>query len=232
MDAVDATGPRAECHSLEVTRTARVCTLSGTGEVTDFWVACHGYRQLAERFIRRFTPIFAPARTVVAPEGLSRFYINSDGGRHGKESRVGATWMTREDRENEIADYIRYLDAVARSFGPPHAEATRRTAFGFSQGVHTAARWAMLGATPIDRLILWGAYLPPDLDLERVAERWQAMKVIQVYGDADGTRSVALEDQQAERLEAAGLTLERRTYEGGHHIDPALLAALASEGSD
>jgi hypothetical protein len=46
----------------------------------------------------------------VAPEGLSRFYF--EGGFHGPGSKVGATWMTREDRLAKIEDYVGYLDAL------------------------------------------------------------------------------------------------------------------------
>ena len=77
------------------------------------WVVCHGYRQLARRFIREFQGIAGAERRIVAPEGLSRFYLDEEGGPHGPEARVGATWMTREDRIAEIDDYVAYLDALA-----------------------------------------------------------------------------------------------------------------------
>src|SRR3712207_7263342 len=31
---------------------------------------------------------------------------------HGPETMVGATWMTREDREREIQDHVHYLDTL------------------------------------------------------------------------------------------------------------------------
>lgn len=135
--------------------------------------------------------------------------------------------MTREDREHEIADYIRYLDRVVQRFVTGLGAPPVLTAFGFSQGVHTATRWAMLGATPVQRLILWGAYVPPDLDLERVADRWRGMEVIQVHGEGDPSRSEELAEQQAERVSRAGLDIEHRTHPGGHEIDADLLAELA-----
>ena len=49
------------------------------------------------------------SRVLVAPEGLSRFYVNAT---HGL---VGASWMTREDRQHEIDDYVGYLDAIYNS---------------------------------------------------------------------------------------------------------------------
>ncbi|MEZ4763957.1 MAG: hypothetical protein R3C26_12480 [Calditrichia bacterium] len=40
---------------------------------------------------------------------MSRFYLQSTNG------RIGATWMTREDRENEIADYLAYLNNLSEA---------------------------------------------------------------------------------------------------------------------
>src|SRR5206468_3354730 len=82
----------------------------------------------------------------------------------------GASWMTREDRLHEIDDYVRYLDAVHAQVASGKA---RVTALGFSQGTATACRWAAFGSARIDRLIVWGGEVPPDLDLgdTRVKER-------------------------------------------------------------
>jgi dienelactone hydrolase len=80
---------------------------------------------------------------VVAPEALSRFYVDRGEPAAGTPARVGATWMTREDREAEIADYVRYLDrALDAAAGRPGAAAPALGVLGFSQGAATACRWA------------------------------------------------------------------------------------------
>src|SRR5690606_29110285 len=112
--AADATSPETmrEQHTT-VPRTARYYTLGRAGpELGQVWFVCHGYGQLAARFIRRFRGLDNGRRLIVAPEALSRFYVGDHGGPHGPESRVGATWMTREDRLREIDDYVRYLDLL------------------------------------------------------------------------------------------------------------------------
>ena len=111
---------------LRVARTARYYMLGGRGEgVAEAWFALHGYRQAARRFARRFEVLDAPERIVVVPEALSRFYVDPSPGRHGPEHRVGASWMTREDRDNEIADYVAYLDALAAEVAATAAPAVR-----------------------------------------------------------------------------------------------------------
>lgn len=223
------TGPR-ERH-LQVARTARYWTLGDPNSASDVWFVLHGYGQLARRFLVRFGPVDGPRRCIVAPEALSRFYVGGQG-RHGPESRVGATWMTREDREHEIEDYVRYLDDVARDvLGTRRPE--RVTVLGFSQGVATASRWTVLGALRPARLLLWGDYLPPDLDLARARAAWRDTEVILVRGAHDPTLDdPVLADAETARVAAAGLTTRLLSYPGRHEIDAATLRALAVGASD
>jgi len=95
-------------HHFSTSRSARYFTLGTPEHAGDLWFVCHGYGQLAARFLERFHPLEAEGRCIVAPEGLSRFYLTES----PTERRVGASWMTREDRLHEIDDYLRYLDGV------------------------------------------------------------------------------------------------------------------------
>lgn len=213
-------------------RTARYWTLGPTeGGVEEVWFVLHGYRQLAERFLRRFEAIDDGRRLVVAPEGLSRFYTQDGPGRHGPSSRVGATWMTREDREHEIRDYVRYLDRLAEEVLARVDGAPRVVVLGFSQGVATAARWSCLGAVRPASLVLWGDRLPPDLPLERAAAAWGGVELVAVRGDDDPVfAGPAGRDADADLLAGVGLGLRVARYPGGHDIDPAALRALAGTG--
>src|SRR6266571_4009811 len=158
-------------HSLSTSRTARYFTLGHPSDARELWFVCHGYGQLASRFLERFRSLESQRRCIVAPEGLSRFYLTE----HATERRVGASWMTREDRLHEIDDYVRYLDALHAVVASAEA---RVTALGFSQGTATVCRWAAYGSARIDRLIVWGGEVPPDLDLgdARVKERLDTLR--------------------------------------------------------
>ena len=135
---------------IRVARTARYYALGSAGpSLREIWLVCHGYRQLAGRFLRRFSDLDDGTRLIVAPEGLSRFYLHDSEGSHGKEVPIGATWMTREDRENEITDYVGLLDAVVDEVSEESGgQITRLTVLGFSQGAHTACRWVAAGRPP------------------------------------------------------------------------------------
>jgi len=216
-------------HAFPTTRTARYYTLGGEGPVAEVWVGLHGYGQLAERFLRPFEAVAAPGRLVAAPEALSRFYDHA-------HEHVGASWMTREDREAEIADYVRYLDGVfadacLRCGADPHT--VRLVVLGFSQGAATAARW--LALSPLlaarvpraDRLVLWGADLPHDLDLAAVSPWLSAVGLVLVMGDADEYAGPERVAETERRLREADVPYHLVRYPGGHRVDPDVLKALA-----
>ncbi|HTI03785.1 MAG TPA: dienelactone hydrolase family protein [Gemmatimonadales bacterium] len=209
-----------EEHFLSTPRTARYFTL-GTVGAQDLWLVLHGYSNLAARFLERFRPIASAERCIVAPEGLSRFYLTES----PSERRVGASWMTREDRLHEIEDYVRYLDAV---YTEVRGREDGVTVLGFSQGTATACRWTALSAVRVSRLIIWGGEVPPDLDLGQpvVAERLRAARLTLVYGTSDEYFTPKVVAATEARLKAADVPYELRSYEGGHQIDERVLRDL------
>ena len=213
-------------HHLEVTRTARWWSLGPDTGARDVWMVLHGYKQLARRFLRRFERLDDGGRRVVAPEALSRFYVDQAPGRHGPESVVGATWMTREDRAHEIEDYVRYLSRLAASERSAAPDAPF-TLLGFSQGVATAARLAVLGGARFDRVVLWGDTLPPDLPMEAAASALEGVDLVLVRGRRDRAVAPDRADHERTRLEAAGIAHRLVVYDGGHDIDPDTLRDLA-----
>lgn len=217
----------AEQHTLQVRRTARYVRLGGEGPVRDVYVCIHGYGQLARRFARDLGPLVAPGRLVLVPEALNRFYRATTTESH-RDAPVGATWMTREGREDEIADYIAYLDQLFALEAAAHVAAGARvTALGFSQGVTTTVRWAVLGRTRVDRLICWAGALPHDLDLAAHRARLAPMQPQLVIGDRDEFADWASIEAQVARLEQAGIPHGMHRFAGTHTLDDALLAQFA-----
>lgn len=217
-------------HHLRVSRTARYYTLGGGGVLQQVWVVCHGFGQLAADFIGPFAAIASSSRLIVAPEALNRYYIDTRPVVHGPESRVGATWMTREDREHEIDDYVAYLEALtAHLIAPLHVPAPPVVlALGFSQGAATVARWAARAARPLHHVILWSAGLPHDLPLAR--DTFQGARVTFVHGTRDESIREGARDQLRERVAAAGLAAGFLEFPGGHHLHTASLVRLAEAG--
>jgi predicted esterase len=220
--------PIAE-HHVTVARTARYCTLGEVAApVTELWMVCHGFAQLARTFIEEFRPIAGAGRLIIAPEALNRFYLNRDGGRAGPSARVGATWMTREDRLAEIDDYVRYLDQLYREVTEEQSREVRVTALGFSQGTATVARWLVHGTARIDRLVLWAGLLPPEIDPSgQSRDRLRSAEVVLVRGTRDEMLDAEPLNTQRESLERAGVRVTLVEFDGGHRMDRDALANLA-----
>jgi predicted esterase len=168
----------------------------------------------------------------VVPEALNRFYLDDPTKHHGPDSPVGATWMTREDREHEIADYVEYLDLLASTvLQETGGSAVRVTALGFSQGVATAARWAALGRTSIQRLVLWSGSLPADLPADRGRQLFRDASLVLVVGRRDPMVSAAAIERDEASLRERGIAARVVRFDGGHALNRDVLRALAAEPS-
>lgn len=216
---------------IRVARTARYAVLGpeDPAAVRSVWFVLHGYGQLAATFIRQFETLDDGTRLIVAPEALNRFYLVDVASGPAADRPVGATWMTREDREGEIADYVAYLDALWGELATGLAERApyRLTVLGFSQGTATAARWVALGGAHPAHLILWGGLFPPELDLRRLDHPVRRTGVHLVIGSRDGFVTETRLAEEEARLRGAGLAFGLTRYEGGHRIRREALSELA-----
>jgi predicted esterase len=206
---------------LRVGRTARYYML-GERTAESAWMVCHGYSQLARYFLRGFQSLADGTRCFIAPEALNRYYSETAPGVHAADARVGATWMTREDRDAEIADYIAYLDDIAALELRPEQ---RLVALGFSQGAATVSRWAARSSRRIHDVVLWGT--GPAHDLPLGPDTFRGASVTLVAGDADEYFDVVAAERAATRLLDAGVECSVLAYAGGHRIVDSALAALA-----
>ncbi|HVT39174.1 MAG TPA: hypothetical protein VHE78_09010 [Gemmatimonadaceae bacterium] len=226
----DASGIRTE--TLEVRRTARVAMLGPAGPalrgVRELWYVLHGYGMRAVPFLENCRAVEDGSRLLVAPEGLSRFYEGDLNTLSHRTAPVGASWMTRDEREYEIADYLHYLDdlhaTVMASLG---GASPVITVLGFSQGGATGARWVANGRVPAERLILWGSGLAPELDIAGRDTPLRRAEMVFVVGKTDIYITPKIVQKEVERLRAAGFPFRFVSFDGGHRLDDATLRALA-----
>jgi len=213
-------------HHLSVTRTARYVTTGNSVNPQQVWFICHGYRQLADRFIRYFSVLDESTTYIVAPEALSRFYLGDERGPHGPELMIGASWMTREDRLSEINDYVAYLDTLYdRVFAQIDRSTVTVRVLGFSQGVDTVSRWVDQGHVQADHVIFWAGIVPDDVDLERPESPFEGVKLSVVLGDHDDIAT----PERVEPLQAKLRPLDHELvrFDGGHHLNKNVLSKLA-----
>ena len=211
-------------HKIKIQKTAHYYTIGSPGKhIKNFWIVCHGYGQLASNLIKKFTEIEDVSTFVLAPEGFSRFYW---GGVYGE---VAASWMTKGDRLDEIADYTRYLKMLYDTFKAKLSENVTITLLGFSQGCATQCRWIMREFPKFDHLILWAGLLPEDLDYIPYQNYFRSKKIIFVYGKNDQYVTPERLNWQKTFAKEQRINYEIQTFEGKHEIDRKLLKSIANE---
>ncbi|WP_306640276.1 alpha/beta hydrolase [Sanyastnella coralliicola] len=203
-------------HHIEVSRNLRYFD-NEKPDQPELLMALHGYTQHPKFFQRKFN-VLDDRAYVVAPEGLHRFYIQ------GHSGRVGASWMTKEDRLIDIADNMNYLDQLYLRLLMRNYE--RKTLLGFSQGAATAVRFFCHQPSYFDRLVLWAGSFPPDLDLPSNAEALNQTGIDLVIGDDD---EFIKEDHIVELskiFDAHQIKYRLHRFSGGHDIDSSTLSGL------
>jgi predicted esterase len=194
----------------------------------------HGYGQLAGEFVRYFGDIATPDSLVVAPEALNRYYLVLPDKTPARDRPVGATWMTREDRASDIADYVEYLDVLYDDVvgSSPRADLAINV-IGFSQGAATATRWVTHTNRRLDRLILWGGLLPPETEVTP-GHALRRSRLTFVAGSRDQYVTAAALAGERARLDTEGLPYDVIQFEGGHAINrgvfPQLLGVIGAFG--
>lgn len=185
-------------------------------ETENLWFVQHGYGQLAQYFIKHFEVLQHASTCIIAPEALSKFYLS------GFSGRVGATWMTKENRLTEIDNYIAYLHSIYQkellstlSLNPQ----LKTTLLGFSQGNATTIRWAMAKEVHFDRLILWAGTFPHDMDLNIAKQKLEGKEVFFVYGEQDPYINEASLEAHETIMKQLGISYQKISFKGEHRID-------------
>lgn len=211
-------------HKIKVCKTAHFSTLGQPGpHIRYCWIACHGYGQLAKNFIRRFDLLDDGETLIIAPEGLSRFYWG------GFTGEVVASWMTKGDRLDEIADYSNYLSTLYQQFIPQLAPDVKIILLGFSQGVATQFRWIMRAFPRFHHLILWAGLVPEDLDYRPHQHYFSNKSLRFVYGTRDPFLTEKRLAFHQEVIQKNDLQVALQTFDGEHKIDRDILNGIFNE---
>ena len=218
-------------HHLQTLRTGRYFTVGAEWkDAKRVWFVLHGYAQLAARQLRHFVGIVPADTMVVSIEALSRFYLELPRADGGHMARVGAAWMTREDRLGEIDDANGWLDTVYREVmnrivREGGAEPAANV-LAFSQGVATCVRWLARGSAKPARAVFWAGGVATDVDAAALRTQLADTDVVLVAG----TRDQFLSDANRMRLQQAwdslGITVREVSYDGTHELNPSVLAEL------
>lgn len=201
-------------ESIKVNRAFRYAQKGRIEKGSPLVIVLHGYGQLVAYFSKKFE-VLENDYLLIFPEGMHRFYLN---GTHG---RVGASWMTKEWREQDILENNQALETLLDHL-KVNFEPTSITVLGFSQGLATAMRWIDFSSHTFDRCISWAGVIPPDLTMTNV---WDAIpQKIAVLGTND--RYFDEKSSEEFRIAYTNFGFECITFEGDHDIDQSVLTKL------
>jgi len=208
---VDVRSIATPTHGRVLVRRAQA--LPARGVIAGF----HGYMENAAIMLPRLAEISgAAAWTLVSIQALHRFY-------RGAAQDVVASWMTREDREEAIADNLAYVDNALATV--PDASSAAVVYVGLSQGVSMAYRAAVRGRWRAAGIIAVAGDVPPELLADSSAVFPPAMLV---RGEADDWYTAAKMDADVSALREHGVNVETLVHPGGHEWTPAVADAAAA----
>ena len=209
-------------HSIKVETTAHYYSLGQLNENTkEIWVVCHGYGQLAKFFIQKFKSLEKDGVYIVAPEGFNKFYLE------GFSGRVGASWMTKEKRDDEIVDHCKFLEQITDDVLSKASLACKLNVLGFSQGTATVSRWALQTKHTFNSFILWAGKIASDFHVETFHQKHPKAKNFLVFGTQDEfytEDAVVLYVKDLEQLKAESIH-----FSGGHTIETDTLNSIAKK---
>jgi predicted esterase len=206
---------------LSTPKTARYYIAGEPSEKTqNIWFVIHGFGQLAGEFIKQFEYLVTAETIAIAPEALSRSYFGD---------KPGASWMTKEDRENEIKDYVTYLDNLyAEVLSNIPNKNPKVSVLGFSQGVHTAARWFALGKFNFSNLILCSSDFPRDTDFPKFKEKLKTSKLYYIWSDRDEFIRKEAFEANVSFLNENNIAFENIHIGGKHVIHHEIIKKIAA----
>ena len=216
------------CYSLEkrfftTPRTARYYLLGNTTNPTKLWVAIHGYGQQGIYFSKKVEGLIAEDTLIVIPEALNRYYLK------GYNGRVGATWMTSDDRQVDIKDNSAYLEDLTKSIYKEFSSLKELNVLAFSQGIATAIRWYVQSKFTAKKLILWAGSLATDLNYYDYKDKLNSTSIAYVFGAKDEFFDASKILMNESLFLNANIDYQLVTFDGKHIIDSKLLKELSND---
>ena len=197
-------------------------TLNELGsETKNVWLVFHGIGFLSKYFLRYFDELNPLENYIIAPQAPSKYYLNNQF-RH-----VGASWLTRVDREQETQNVLNYIEKVIENESIP--KRCNLIVLGFSQGVSIATRLIAKTGLQCEKLVLYAGGLPNELSAKDFNSLFENQtKIYSIVGTEDEyINADRLEEENNKLIELFKGKAEKITFEGGHELKKEIINSLA-----
>lgn len=212
-------------HSFITPRTARYYCLGEPGpDIRQVWFCLHGENQPVPELAAQLVNLDTPERLLILPEALSRYGLPPDA--HGNR-RIGADWFAVGDLLPDFTDLTTYLDDLAAQVLAACPAEVPVTVLGVGHGGAAACRWLGSERTHYDRLILYAAVFPPEIDRRTTLANLPKKPVTIVATTTDSYKSEAHGEGLLQDLQDVGLSARLQYVSEG----PITLAALGAGGA-
>lgn len=210
-------------HTFSTTRTARYYSLGEPGPaIQHIWFCLHGHDQPIADLAAQLAPLDTPERLLILPEALARH--NQPATPPDTSGITVSAWFAMDALEPDLNDLTNYLNSLAdqvRAACPPQ---TPVTVLGYGHGAAAACRWLATSSIVYERLVLYAAIFPPEIDRRATLAALPRLPVEVVSTTADIYTPEAAGEGLVQDLRDAGLTVYLRHAAPG----PITLAALGA----
>lgn len=177
-------------------------------------IGFHGYMESASVQMERLAGIPGSERwSLVSVQGLHRFY-------RGRSEEVVASWMTRQDREQMIADNVEYVGRAVEHTVPAGVPLVM---LGFSQGAAMALRAGVRGRRRASGIAAVGGDVPPELLADTTAT---IPPTFLLRGERDDWYTAEKLDGDVAALRARNVPVSSIVYPGAHEWTREVSVAL------
>ena len=187
-------------------------------ETENIWFIFHGYGQLAEYFAKNFEDLSSNKTYFIFPQAPSKCYIDND------FNKVGASWLTKNEIEEEIENNFNYLNGIL-ALEKIDLSKVKINGFGFSQGVSMLVRWFASKKIMVEKMILWAGKSPTTfLDDKNILS---PKKLYFVMGNNDPLKEYLNLEEELPRLEKQfSVKVNFIEYEGAHKVNKEIVKHL------
>jgi len=221
-----------ESHVVAARTRGRYRLRPAAGATAGILVGFHGYMEDAEKHLADLESIPGiDDWALVAIDALHAFYARNSG-----SGRVVRGWMTRDLREEAIADNVDYVRGIFETVRARCGWRLPLAVLGFSQGASMAWRAALLAGHEVAAVVALAGDLPPEL-AELPPSTPFPPRALLVRGERDEWYDAAKLAADRARLAGRAMAVEELVFAGGHEWSDEfrraagdLLARVAAAG--